>query len=266
MPDLNIKDDLCKAFCGTLAVHRVPAGYAVGTGYEGWDGDDIGFYVVGPDEENSYVIQDDGMCVSALESAGADLGNKSRQAIFSELRDQYGIHFDKATGELKTDAIAPTEIGSASLRFMAFMLRVQDLLLTTNERTASTFREEAARIIREIAGDRAQVIEDYVVNPALGEVPADLGIVVANRPPVAVFFRVSESRVYEALLLQSYAEKANIPCAVMALLETEGSITQKMRQRANNHLEAVPNFRGEEMAACARIVREALGYDPTASA
>jgi hypothetical protein len=263
MADLNIKEDLCKAFCGTLAVHRVPAGYAVGTGYEGWDGDDIGFYVVGPDEENMYVIQDDGMCVSALESAGADLGNKSRQAIFSELRDQYCVHFDKATGELKTDSVATSEIGPAALRFMAFMLRVQDLLLTTNERTASTFREEAARMIRDIAGERAEVIDEFVVSPALAEVPADLGIVVKDRPPVAVFFGVSESRVYEALLLQSYAEKANIPCAVMALLETEASVTQRMRQRANNHLEAVPNFRGEELAACVRIVREAIGFDPT---
>ncbi len=261
---MNIKDDLCKAFCGTLAVHRVPAGYAVGTGYEGMGGDDIGFYVIGPDAEDMYVIQDDGMCVTAIEATGTDLNNKSRQAMFSELREQYGIHFDKDTSELKTGSVSAEDIGAASLRFMAFLLRIQDLILTSNERTLSTFREEAALMIRNIAGDRAKIEEDYVIDSRLKEYPADLAIMAPNRPPVALFFGVSDVRVMEALLLQSYAENQKVSCKVMALLETENSVSSKTRQRANNHLEAVPNFRGAEEDACKRIVRQALGMDPTA--
>lgn len=260
---MNIKEDLCKAFCGTLSVHSVPAGFAVGTGHEDGDGDHIGFYVIGPSLHGTYHIQDDGLTMSFLEAAGVDLGNKSRQQMFGELRDQYAVSYDEKTGELKSREIESDRIGAESLRFMAFMLRVQDLLQTTTERTLSTFREEAALMIRKIAGDRADVIDGYVVHDSLREIPADLGVVAPGRTPVAVFFGTSDTDVMEALLLQSYAERAQVPCAVMALLETEGSVKQKVRQLANNHLEAVPNFRGEEEAACKRIVREALGFDPT---
>lgn len=125
---MNIKEDLCKAFCGTLSVRSVPAGFAVGTGHENGDGDHIGFFVIGPSLHGTYHIQDDGLTVSFLEAAGVDLANKSRQAMFSELRDQYAVMYDKDTGELKSREVEPEAIGSESLRFMAFMLRVQDLL------------------------------------------------------------------------------------------------------------------------------------------
>lgn len=260
---MNIKDDLCKAFCGGLTVQSVPAGYAIGTGHTGMGGDHIGFYVIGPDLDNKYHIQDDGLTISAIEAAGADLGNKSRLASFNELRDQYSVEFDKDDGELKTASVEPSEIGVEALRFMAFLLRVQDLILTSTERTLSTFREEAASLIRSIAGDRASVIESYVVSEKLKDFPADLGIVSDGRPPVALFFGTSELSVMEALLLQSYAEKEHVNCAVITLLETESSVSKKMRQRANNHLAAVPNFRDDEEAACKRIVREAIGIDQT---
>jgi Domain of unknown function DUF1828 len=260
---MNIKDNLCEAFCGMLSVTKVPAGFAVGTGHEGMNGDHIGFYVVGPNVLGKYHIQDDGLSMAALEAEGADLANKSRNAMFSELRDQYAVLFDEDSGELKSVEIEPEQIGAESLRFMAFMLRVQDLLLTTHERTMNTFRAEAEKIIREIVGTRAQIFENYVINSTISDVPAELAIIAPNRPPVALFFGVDDKHVMEALLLQSYAANKHVNCAVIALLETESAVTSKIRQRANNHLEAVPTFRGDERAACARIVREAIGFDPT---
>lgn len=247
-----------------LTVRRVPIGFAIGTGHDGIDGDHIGFYVVGPDANRTYRLQDDGLCVSAIEATGTDLKNKSRQAMFSELRDHYSIHYNKETGELASEQVEESQVGSEALRFMTFMLRVQDLVLTSNERTLSTFKEEAALLIRKLAGNRASVLENHIVHPKLREYPADLAIVAPDRAPVAIFFGVSDLHIMEALLLQSYAEKAEVECKVIALLETEGSVSQKARQRANNHLEAVPNFRGDEDNACKRIVREALGHDPVA--
>ena len=260
---MDIKDNLCEAFCGMLSVTKIPAGFAVGTGHEGMNGDHIGFYVVGPNVLGKYHIQDDGLSMAALEASGADLANKSRNAMFTELREQYAVLFDTDSGELKSADVDAEQIGLESLRFMAFMLRVQDLLLTTHERTVNTFRAEAEKIIREIAGTRAQIFENHVINPSVSDVAAELAIITPNRPPVAVFFGIDDKHVMEALLLQSYAANKHVDCAVIALLETEGAVTSKIRQRANNHLEAVPTFRGDERAACARIVREAIGFDPT---
>ena len=255
---MDIKADLCEAFCGALAVSRVPAGFAVGTGHIDADGDAVGFYVVGPDANGKYQIQDDGLSIETIEASGADLANKTRKAAFDTLLDEYDVEYDDGSGELTLGPVGGAQVGPAALRFLAFLLRVQDLVLMSAERAASTFKEDAIKMITDLVAGRAQVIEDFVLASDLGEIPADLGIVATGKPPVAIFFGVTESRVLEALLLQAYADKAGVPCAVIAMLETEPSISKKMRQRAANHLEAVPIFRGEELAACMRVVREAL--------
>ena len=260
---MNIKNDLCEAFCGSLTVNEMPKGYAVGSGHEGLDGDLIGFYIFGPNDEGKYRIQDDGLYMNAIESAGGDTGIKTRLTVFNGLCEEYGVEREEDSGELVTPYVQVKEIGASALRFLAFLLRVQDLVWMSSERAANTFREDATKLIIEMVGGRAKVMTDYAVSAALREVPADLGIVADGRPPVAVFFGLSDVRMMEALLLQSYAQQAKQECSVIALLETEGSVSAKMRQRANNHLTAVPNFRGEERAACARIAREALGFDPT---
>ena len=259
---MDLQSQLCDAFCGGLAVHQVPAGYAVGTPHEGFEGDSIGFYVVGPNGEGKYRIQDDGMYLTLIEAAGGDTGNKTRAAAFDGLCEDYGVSREEGSGELVTPYLQEAQVGSAALRFLAFLLRVQDLIWMSSERAASTFREDAMKVLREVLGDRARVVENYPISNQLEEVPADIGIVVDGRPPVAVFFGSSDARIMEALLLQAYAERVGEPCSVLALLETEATVSAKMRQRANNHLDAVPIFRGDERAACARIAREALGQDP----
>jgi Domain of unknown function DUF1828 len=260
---MDIKTNLCEAFCGALDVREVPDGFAVGTQHQAPDGDYIGFYIVGPNDSGKYRIQDDGMYMSAIESAGGDTNNKARLAAFTGLCESYGVQREEDSGELITPYVAPSEIGTSALRFLTFLLRIQDLIWMSSERAASTFKEDAIKLLREIVGERAKIIPDYVISKALQEIPADLGIVADGRPPVALFFGLSDARLMEALLLQAYAQQAHDQCSVIALLESESSVSAKMRQRANNHLSAVPNYRGEERAACARIAREALGYDPT---
>ena len=58
-----------------------------------------------------------------LEASRADLANKSRNAMFAELREQYAVLFDTDSGELKSADVDAEHIGLESLRFMAFMLR-----------------------------------------------------------------------------------------------------------------------------------------------
>lgn len=47
--------------------------------------------------------------------------------------------------------------------------------------------------------------------------------------------------------------------AVIALLESDRIITREVLRKASNRLEALPNFRGDEVEAVHRITREALG-------
>jgi len=251
----EVKERLCEAFCGMLSVHQVPAGFAVGTGHDGLDGDRIGFYIVGPDALGQYVVQDDGMTISMLEGMGVDLSNKVRKGMLAELREQYAVRLDD--GELKTTSVKAEDVGPTAIRFMAFMLRVQDLLLTTTERAASTFKEDATKLLKEMVAPGVMIQSNFVVHEAAAEYPADIGILTPNGRPIALFFAMTETRVLEALLLQSIAEKNHIPCSIIALLETEDALSKKARARANNHLDAVPYFREDPRAACERILREA---------
>jgi len=254
---MNIKEELCKTFCNALSVQQVPAGFAVGTGHEAMSGDQIGFYVVGPNSSGKYVIEDNGLLIPAIEAEGAELSNKTRRDAFNSLLDEYSVQFDEDSGELKTDPVVEAQVPSMALRFTAFLLRAQDLVLMSVERAANTFKDDAIRILRDMAQDRVRIQEGYVVNDKLKELPADLGIISENRLPVALFFGTTESKVLEALLLQSYAEKEQVPCSVVVMLETDSTLSKKSRQRASNHLDTVPIFRGDERTACGRVLKEA---------
>ena len=253
-----LKEQLCQAFCDTLTVSSVPAGLAIGTAYEGLGGDRIGIYVIN-EGGGRFHVQDDGISVPMLESLGADLSNKMRREAFGDLLNTYGVVFDEESGELKTAAVSEAQVAPLVMRFLAFMLRLQDLALMAAERAASTFREDALRTIRTLVGNRAQLHENFVVHPSLAEFPADLGIVAEGHEPVALFWGINESKVYEALLLQAYAQSKLVGCSVVTILENESSVSLKMRQRAANHLDASPYYRGDELQACARALRPALG-------
>tara|TARA_R110002110_G_scaffold415748_1_gene654846 strand:+ start:84265 stop:85056 length:792 start_codon:yes stop_codon:yes gene_type:complete len=256
---MDIQQLLCDEFCGALTVRKVPVGYAVGTGYDGPEGDPLGFFVVGPDASGKFRVEDDGLSIALIESHGVDLSSKTRGEAFRSLMDEYNVLFDDDTGELGTEPILESQLANVAMRFVAFLLRVQDLVLLSQERVASTFREDATNLIREKIGSRAEILEEHIINQELGEYAADIAIYAPGRPPVALFFGTSDAHIYEALLLQSYAENKEIPCSVVTMIETQRSISQKAFVRANNHLDAVPIFRGTEDDAIGRLSKEVFG-------
>ena len=148
---------------------------------------------------------------------------------------------------------------SAAFKFVALLLRLQDLILLTPERAASTFREDATKAIHESLGSRVNIRENEPIAPGI-EFPADLILQYPGREPVAVFLAMSEQRVLEAVVAQmAVTYEAHLSCSVIALLEKDGSVTRKMRTRASNRLTAMPIFEGDEKAAIHRIQREVLG-------
>ncbi len=253
-----MKEALCKEFCDQLRVRRVPAGLAVGTNFIGVNGDPIGFYIVGPNSSGQFRIEDNGATVPILESCGADLEIGSRATAFAELLREYGVEYDEERGELKTAPVSDADVPKVALRFVALLLRLQDLLLLTHERAASTFREEVLRDMQRAFRGRAEIATDEAVNPELSEFKADVVIRAPNRAPVAVFLVMGDAKLYEAMLLQTEADlKARVPCRVVALMERDSSVSRKAFSHAMNRL--IPlRYRGDEQTAISRIVRETL--------
>ena len=254
-----MKKELCDAFCSDLHVRDVPAGLAVGTGFEGATGDPIGFYLIGPDEAGSWRIQDDGATVPYLEAAGADLDIATRRAAFDGLLAEYGAAYDEEACEIFRAGVERDTLPRAAVGFVALLLRVQDLLWTTREQAGRTWVDEARRELIEAVAGRATIEENAAIAPRVGEYPADLVLRAPDRKPVAVFFATSDAKIYEALLLHWHANHQwNEPCVVVAMLERDNALTRKARQRADNNI-VVPRYRGGQKEAIGREVEEAIG-------
>lgn len=254
-----MKEALCKAFCDQLSVRAVPAGLAVSTAFTLSSGEPLGFYVIGPDQIGRYRLEDDGTTLPMIEAAGIDLDSQTRSEALAELFAEYGAVHNGEAGELSTPPLTEEQIPGRALLFAALLLRLQDIALLTPERVASTFREDATKAIKAVIADHATIYENQA--PAAGiDFPADLVIEAPHRPPVAIFLAMSEQRVLEAVAAHmSITYEAKVDCSVIALLDTDTTISRRVRRHASNRLTAMPIFDGDETAAVQRIAQEVLG-------
>jgi hypothetical protein len=257
-----MKEELCRAFCDDIRIREVPAGLAVSTVFGSGDGDRIGFFVV--ESGANLRIEDDGLTLPSLEASGVDFKSGTRAQALEELKSEYGVSVDQENHEFFIDGLAASDLPHAAFRFVAFSLRLRDFMLMTEHRVASTFREDAAKLIREVIGPRASVEEDAAILPDLSDFPADFVLRAPGRQPVGVYLGSSDHRVLEALFVHSRARHETLEnCSIVALLESSKGVSAKIRQLAANRLDAVPEFRGAEVAAIERIAEEAFG--PSAS-
>ncbi|MGD0434027.1 MAG: DUF1828 domain-containing protein [Acetobacteraceae bacterium] len=258
-----MKDILCKAFCDQLAIRLVPAGIAVSTAFTLSGGEPLGFYVVGPDPSGRYRLEDDGTTVPTIEAMGIDLETQTRSDAIATLFAEYGVVYSPETGELSTPPMAEDLVPRRALQFVALLLRLQDLILLTPERVASTFKEDAIKAITRSLEGHATICEDQ--SPAAGiEYAADLLIEAPNRKPVAIFLAQTDQRVLEAVVAQmAVTYEATADCSVIALLEKDSSVSRRTRLRASNRLTAMPIYEGDEREAVQRVVREVLGHRTT---
>ncbi len=256
-----MKEALCQAFCGDLKLTDVPVGYAVTTTFRRDDGDSVAFYIVrDKTRPDVYRVEDDGSTIPFLEASGVDFSTETRSDAFSALLDSHGVEFDEDEMLLHTDALREVDLPKAAMRFLSFMLRINDFLLLTKDRVTSTFKEDAAaQIIARLEG-RATVEQDTPVSPSLSDTIPDMVIRSTGRDPVALFFGSSPQRVNDAIYLQMLAlHEAHEDVQVIALLERENVIGHDLRRRAANRLAALPIYRGDEITAIGRIEREAVG-------
>lgn len=256
-----MKEALCQAFCGDLRLTEVPAGFAVTTTFRRDDGDSVAFYLVrDKTRPGVYRIEDDGTTMPFLEASGVDFSTDTRSEALDALLDSHGVEFDEDEMLLHTLPMPEAHLPKAAMRFLSFMLRINDFLLLTRDKVASTFKEDAANKIIERMEGKALVEQDKPVSSNLSDTLPDMVIRAPNRAPVAVFFGTSAQRVNDAIFLQMQAlYEAQEQVQVIALLERENVIGHDLRRRASNRLTAVPIYRGDEPTAINRIEREALG-------
>lgn len=253
-----MKEELCRAFCDALHVRDVPAGFAVRTAFMTATGDTVGFYV--RSSGGGYRIEDNGRVFPELEAKGLDFRTGSRREAMDSLLAEYAVGLDPSDRQFSIEGLGEPEVAEAALRFVAFLLRVNDFALMTEARVVSTFRDDVRRRLSEAVEGRATLEESAPILPDLDDFPADFVLRAAGRPPVGVYVATGDDRVLQAVLVRMRAmHETKEDCSVIALVENDRAITAPVRRQAGNRLDALAYFRGDEAASISRIARQVLG-------
>jgi hypothetical protein len=251
-----MKELLCQAFCSSLDVRSVPAGFAVRTPYENSDGDPLLVYFV-REGRDRWRIEDDGTQVPLLEANGVDLGGKARGGAFEALLQEYGAVFDRDARTLRiSQPLSEPALGIAAVRFVALLLRLQDLLLMTPQVVRSTFREDALAAIHDAFGTVADLKEGAPLSPELVGHEADILVSVPARSPLAIYLATSEERALQALIAKMEAESyRKIDGRVVLILERAKAnpVKESTYSLALARLDGVLSFRESKQDTLQRL-------------
>lgn len=260
---MGLKEQICRTFCESVQVTTFNGGLAIGTPYQNFvSGDPIGIYALGP-KAGVYRLVDNALTVAFLESEGATMSASSRRDALSHILEQHGASYDEEMGEIYKDGVSESELPKAILEFAALLLRLNDLILLTVERVKNAFEDDVRAAIREEMDKRhIRYVEGKPVSDDLTDVTPDMVFYPTNRDPVALFIATNDAKLWQAMLLRVIADsERHLPLSVVAVLETETSVSQKVRLQADNRLDATPRYRSGPSDTIQRITRVIVGNE-----
>lgn len=249
------KEMLCEAFCQDLDVTTVPAGLAVRTGFVSRDGDVIGFYVTRhPLDAGLWRVEDSGLVVPMLEASGLNLESGTRAAAFHRLLAEYAASYDPESMELHSEYVSESDLPSEAMRFLALLLRMQDLELLNPESVANTFREDVVADLERLFSDRAKVKYRTSPHKRLAEFEAD-AVIQNGEEVLALYLATTDERVNEAVILWMENKNLSTGVKVALMLEREKppQINNRSLRRAMNRLDATTVYRDDEIGSMSRV-------------
>lgn len=257
-----LKQQICAAFCDSVEVSSFDGGFAVSTAYLNAAGDRIGVYALGP-SAGAYKLIDNALTVAFLEAEGARISAGSRRDVLNTILQQHHAAFDEEMGEIFMDGITEADLPKAVLDFSALLLRLNDMLLMTTERIRNAFEDDVKDALRlEMSRRHVTILEGEPVSSELSEITPDMVFLPLGRDPVALFVATSESKLWQAMHLRLIAEyEKKLSLFVVAVLEADNSLSQKVRVQADNRLDALPRYRNGPADTIQRVVRLVVGNE-----
>jgi hypothetical protein len=163
-------------------------------------------------------FEDSGATLFELEGAGVDLSSTTRMDSLRELCAELGVTFDEANSQFYTDWVKTEEVGLAAIKFMSFMTRVQDMLLTIRTRVASTFKEDLIEAVRERFEQEASIAVNEAPVESLSYYVVDIIVRHKNGKTAAIFPATSEEKALGATLFAKELELRHIDNVVPFLV------------------------------------------------
>lgn len=254
---MTLGKQICEALCKGFIVREVPIGFAVASPFDWFTGDKMIFYAR---TKGALVrFEDSGATLFELEGAGVDLTSGTRLQQIQELCAESGVTFDEDDSHFFTEYVRAEEVGLAAIRFMSFMVRVQDMLLTVKAKVAGTFKDDLIAAVRERFGDEVSVNEAPVSE--LSYYVVDIVVRHKSGKLAAIFPATSEEKALSATLFAKELELKHIDNVVPFLVyEHAGgtkvsSATQAKAMNSELELATWDGARAEVMEKIDRHVR-----------
>ncbi len=229
-------NELCEALCSSLALREVKIGYAVKTPFRLPDGDAIGLYIR-RDETNPRLLrlEDDGGTIAALEEDGVSFATESRSDALADLLEQYDAHYDDVASVIYTDYVDESRVPANFVKFMALMLRLQDLRMLAQERVREAFKDDVRELVEEYFEGRVDILEDANPNEVLKDYVADFVLKSKAGETLALFAASSETKALESLLLWQELRSRKLE-RVRSMALFEGPKPQRIKSRTMSRL------------------------------
>lgn len=228
--------ELCSALCSGLAMREVPIGYAIKTPFHNQDGDSIGVYIRRQNDNPSMLrLEDDGGTLAALEEYGVSFTNDARLDALSALLKQYDAQLDESDVIIHTEYLLEDRVPAAFTKFMALLLRIQDLQMLSQERVREIFKDDVRALVEKHFKGRVEILEDEKPNEVLTDYVADFVLRAPSGETLAVFAASSELKALEALLLWQEVTRRNVK-HVRSMAIFEGAKPQRIKSRTMSRL------------------------------
>jgi hypothetical protein len=257
----QLSDRLCKAFCASIDVRAVPSGFAISSAFEDESGDPITFYLNKSDDDQTFVVEDDGAFLAHLIAKDIAIDQGARGQLLDAILGRAGAYWDRETYEIRSSPFHDRDLTTRVIEFLSSLIRLRDLELLTRDVVRSTFRDDVLAAIYEKFSKVADISENASVLPEFSEFPADIIIKPhsVSGIPGALYLANTNEKLSEALLLLMETQKLAVsPVAVIAVIEDPAlkAISTRKFQRAQNRSLPMPIFRGDENAAMTMIGRQ----------
>jgi hypothetical protein len=256
-------DDICKAFCGPVALHSVPVGYALRTPFRDTDGDPITIYIRRDEAslEDRFRLEDDGQTIGFLETSGVDFDTDSRFSVLAEMLREHDAYYDEEDVIIHTQYLPLHEVPNACVQFTGLLLRLNDLLLLSPGRVTRTFREDLIALVKHQFGEAAVEL-NRPLNNAMKDYVVDIIVRSDDGRALAIYAATSETKALEALLFARECRDQKIS-TVRAMLILENAkprnIYIRTLSRVMNSDLLLASMDGEEIAI-RRKMQESLTF------
>lgn len=232
---MKLKEQICQSLCTGFVVRPVPMGFAIKSPFPWFTGDALTFYV--RTQDGLVRFEDDGLTISELEGAGVDLSTDARLAIMNSLLREHSVTYDDDDVLFHSDWVSEEDAGSQVAKFLSFLTRMQDLLFTTRERVAGTFRDDLLAAITERLGGEATITTDEPPVSRLSDYVVDIIVKHKSGKTAAIFPALSEQKALEAVLFSKEIELKGVENVIPFLIYEEASsnrVSKRTQSRALN--------------------------------